>query len=533
MASMTNARQVVGGVAIAFWLGSFGWGIGAATDADEDASVKEPEASREVDQAVKEIDLVLVVGKPKPMKFRFAIGDLAVGAPQVCSAVADRGQKRVILTPLSPGSTSILIFDTQGTQRINIRVTVTSQDLDAYQNELKKLLHDIEGIEIKRVGQKIMVEGEVYLNSDLQRIHEITRLNKDVVTLVTLSADTQKVLAKKIQREIGLPGVVVTATKGRIILRGEVYNKGDIEKAQKMASIYVDPNQIVNVLTLKEVEKPPARKKMVQITAYFVELNKRFLRNFNFYWGPVPSLSIDWSGALTPNNEFRHFFNFYGSVTDVLPKLNTAKALGVARVYENPTVSVKSEDEATLEGGAEVAFPEQTKEGNISYGKPQKIGVTLKVRPFVIGDNDIDLKVSVSVRDLGEQTIPGAVVIKNSSIDTSQFVRSGESVAIGGLIGNTVTEARDKPMTTPATSSGVTVMQGETPTKLNVGATPVFGNLFTLFKARDFQKERREFIVFITAKVLGSAAEANADLKQFLNLEEIMPTTVVTEEEVR
>lgn len=488
---------------------------------------------KEIDQTVKDVELVLVVGKPRPMKFRFPIGDLAVGAPQICSAVADRGQKRIILSPLSPGSTSILVFDTQGQQRINIKVTVTSQDLDAYLNELKKLFHDIEGVELRRVGQKIIVEGEVYLTSDLQRIYELTRASKDVVLLVNLSADTQKVLAKKIQREIALPGVAVSATKERIILKGEVYQKGDIEKASKIASIYVDPSRIVNVLGLKEMEKPPTRKKMVQITAYFVELNKRFLRNFNFYWGPIPTLSVDWFGTSTPTGEFKHSYNIFGAVTDILPKLNTAKALGVARMYENPTVTVKSEDEAVLQGGAEVSFPEQTKEGSIAYGKPQSIGVTLKVRPFVIGESDIDLKVSVSVRDLGEQTIPGAVTIKNSSIDTSQFVRSGESVAIGGLIANQVTESRDRPMTSPATSSGVTVMKDGTPTKLNTGGQAAFGNLFTLFKARDFQKERREFIVFITSKVLASASEGNAALKEFLNLEDIYPTTVVSEEDIK
>jgi len=43
-----------------------------------------------------------------------------------------------------------------------------------------------------------------------------------------------------------------------------------------------------------------------------------------------------------------------GSINDILPKINYYKALGIARVIENPTVSVKSGSPARISSGTRV-----------------------------------------------------------------------------------------------------------------------------------------------------------------------------------
>jgi Flp pilus assembly secretin CpaC len=94
----------------------------------------------------------------------------------------------------------------------------------------------------------VVLEGEVFLKSDLDRIKEILQGNEFVVNLVTLSQDTQRILARRIKDEINIAGIEVTTVKDRIVLKGEVGTEDEQQRAEKIAAIYVDKGAVVNVI---------------------------------------------------------------------------------------------------------------------------------------------------------------------------------------------------------------------------------------------------------------------------------------------
>jgi pilus assembly protein CpaC len=229
----------------------------------------------------------------------------------------------MVISPLSVGETAILVFDSRGVQRDKIDIVVTSTDLDQFVKDLRFLFRDIEGLSTRRVGGKIVLEGEVYLKKDLDRIEEVLRGNDFVVNLVSLSQDTQRILARRIKNEINISGVEVDTARDRIILKGEVATEDEKDRAEKMALIYVGPDRLVNVIAVNPNRQGAKASKLIQVNAYFVEVNKSFLRNFNFSWTPIADVRSGWQ--YPPGGQ--QGISLLAILTNFLPKLNTAKAL--------------------------------------------------------------------------------------------------------------------------------------------------------------------------------------------------------------
>jgi len=487
--------------------------LGSPFKAIPPETIKKLPGSREI-FAVKDI--------PQSINLTYDIGEVAVGNPAIVSIVADRARKRIVLSPLEVGETAVLIFDTNGKQRDNIQITVTSTDLDQFVKDLKFLFRDIEGLQFRRVGRKVVIEGEVYLQSDLDRIKEVLRGNEFVVNLVTLSQDTQRILARRIKDEIGIAGVDVQPVKDRIVLRGEVGTKEESDRAEKYAEIYVNKENLVNVIAVNSKKSAARSAKLIQVTAYFVQLDKSFLRNFNFSWTPIANTQIAYDSSAGK-------INFFAVVTEFLPKLSTAKALGVARVFENPTVSVKSGEDASIDSGGDVYLPVPTfvqSNGAVAQNpNPTRVGVTLNVTPTADDRDFVDMKVSVRVAKLGAAPKEGLVLINESSVNTSQYVRSGETVAIGGVLRSAFGDVKDAPPDQPFSfqplgSAG------------QVNLTSSFGNIFQIFKSRSINSDRSMFIVFVTPEILVSAREASRSLRENVNLNGVDPKAPVGPEEL-
>lgn len=458
--------------------------------------------------------VTLVVNNPKVMQYSYSIGNLTVGDPAIVNFRADRKRKRVTLIPQAPGTTSLFIFDQGGKQREVLDITVYNTDPQKLLVEIRELLVDIEGIEIKRVGPNIVIDGEVVLPSDLTRIKRVAKTSKNIINLAELNKNTNALLAKRIQREIGFDEVNVRSVKGKILLEGEVYSKQASSKAEKIAKLY--SSNIINALEIREVSDPPHRTDTIQVTAHFLEVSKNFSKNFNFRWNPVPAVGVNGSYTFNPISRSENFTGAVtGTASDLLPKLNLFKTMGVARVLENPTVSVKSGDQAIIESGTRLGFPVAQANGSVSL-EFQNVGALLKIEPKTIG-TDIDMNIEVKVSSLGSPDVSGGVAISENLIQTSQLVRSGQSVVIGGLIRHSFRQAFDRP---PSSSGGSAPVANS---EQFVDPFPL-GSLFTLFKSNDMSKQRSQFMIFITPRIVKFSQDANKELKDNFNVYEVYPT---------
>jgi general secretion pathway protein D len=163
-------------------------------------------------------------------------------------------------------------------------------------------------------------------------------------------------------------------------------------------------------------------------------------------------------------------------------------------VLSSPSLMVLDNRTATLQVGDQVPVVTQTAVSTIDPDAPivnsvelRDTGVILKVTPRVNEGGRVMLDIEQEVSDVVETRTSGidSPTIQQRKIKTSVAVDNGETIALGGLI-------RDK------------VTDGETKVPL-LGDIPAIGELFRSTTQRN---ERTELVVLITPRVVGGADDA-------------------------
>ncbi|HRK02634.1 MAG TPA: hypothetical protein PLH57_08205, partial [Oligoflexia bacterium] len=214
-----------------------------------------------------------------------------------------KDKRQLIFTPVKDGDTTVTIRDQNGDIRLILNTLVLKANLSRRIGELKHLLRDVEGIEIKPLGDKILVDGEVVVMNDLNRLYAVLSdesYKSFVLNLVGLSPLGMQVLAEKIQAEINNPGIRVRILNSLFVVEGQVDNIDQantaLDVARNMIQGFLLPNfnyegrnpfdvkktltkdPVVPRITIAKRKDPPPPK-LIRITVDFVELSKDYLRN--------------------------------------------------------------------------------------------------------------------------------------------------------------------------------------------------------------------------------------------------------------
>ena len=122
-------------------------------------------------------------------------------------------------------------------KRLNIDVKNTY--LHKIANEISDLLAPVDGITIKILNNKVIIDGEILLPRDMDRIQAVVKeYGKNVSSFVTFSTNAQNQVARLIEKEIGNPAITVKAVYNRFILEGTVDDVKDKERAVLIANLY-------------------------------------------------------------------------------------------------------------------------------------------------------------------------------------------------------------------------------------------------------------------------------------------------------
>lgn len=206
------------------------------------------------------------------------------------------------------------------------------------------------------------------------------------------------------------------------------------------------------------------------------------------------SLQQIWTGDLTRTDTAVFSADSFRTVIRALESLTDVE------LVSNPTVVTMNNSEAEINIGEEFPIPQYTyneERGTfeISDFEFKNIGINLNVTPQINSAGFINLRIKpeISTRT-GEVEFGGASgatipIITTRKTRSSVTIKSGYTLAIGGLI-----ETRDE-----NTTSQVPLL----------GSLPGLGKLFS---SETKQIERRNLIVFITAKILSASGATYRDV---------------------
>ena len=150
-------------------------------------------------------ELLIVQGRSVTVKVPFRFERGANSNPEVVQAVPDVQTLRVILFGRKPGRATYTIWS--GKRRIEYEIQVVPEDLAQLREDLAAQVESIEGVDVVIQGDRVLLEGEVALESDLQRIERFAQdangqPRRNVVNLVRLSPLALKALARTIEQRI-------------------------------------------------------------------------------------------------------------------------------------------------------------------------------------------------------------------------------------------------------------------------------------------------------------------------------------------
>ncbi len=427
--------------------------------------------------------ITLAVGEQKVIQVS-NVSRVAIGEPDVADVKQVGGGNELLITGVGKGRTSLLVWQ-HNERRIAYVIIVREWNPKEVAQEIRALLGDREGIQIRIVGDRLYLDGETLTSDDYERVQHIVTLYPNVRSFVRPSGNAKRLAAEALNnafKKASLPNVRATVIGSTLFVEGWVEQKEDIQKVDQVAAAVGE-----KVLNLVNV----GTKKMILVEVEFVEVQAtdgkhvgvKFPLNivsgegtgvsFNLI-KPIPALGdtttqtvATFGATVMGNTDFS-----FGARFDH----------GFIRVLSQPKLLCASGEKAEFQAGGEIPILVVTLNQFAVEWKP--FGVILKITPTADRNNNIGTEVYAEVSDIDASLaikangfdVPG---FRKRDVKTNVTVHDGETVVLSGLFNYDEQKAVSKiPL---------------------LGHIPILGELF---KSRDFTDRKTELAIYVTPRVV-------------------------------
>jgi hypothetical protein len=124
-------------------------------------------------QDAKTEELTLVVKEQKPFTPGYAIGNIAIGDPEVADYKVMPGRKEIMLFAKGKGETRLLIWDQKSVKRHDVKITVGVKEEMQAETDLKELLQPFPTVSVRKLGEQLVVTGQVSTDADMDAVGRI------------------------------------------------------------------------------------------------------------------------------------------------------------------------------------------------------------------------------------------------------------------------------------------------------------------------------------------------------------------------
>lgn len=424
------------------------------------------------------------VGEGSSIVLRFnEIERIAIGNPNIAAATVVSPDE-VLVNGEKEGTTSLHVWTKKGLYSYRIRVV--REEEPTFLEGLSRI-EGFESVKVVRIGDLVILKGEVASKEDKEKAEEIaTALDKKVVNLLKLRpmAKGKEAPMVEVSQMKGLERVQTAFAGETVILSGAVANQHDKVRAEEVAkSLYPDKK----VMSLVEVENPV----QVMVKLELIEVNRDVFDEMGIDWaaeygkddytyraGFIPSM-IDIPSVATGGVGFSKVSSKNLKLLETT--LNFYKKRGHLRVLSSPRLIALSGKEAYTNMGGKIPVPVDAGDGKITV-EWVDYGIGLKITPLVDTAENINLKIEsmVSQPDWGNR-VGVYPAIREKKVTTEVNLKNKETIIISGLVNREESNSKAK---VPFLSD-----------------LPIIGPLFT-GEAR--QEGDEELIVLITPQIVAS-----------------------------
>ncbi|MGH7470606.1 MAG: secretin N-terminal domain-containing protein, partial [Longimicrobiales bacterium] len=302
------------------------------------------------------------------------------------------------------------------------------------------------------------------------------------------------------QRREPIPGIVPTAP-GDTAMPGALVGRTTVVPDAPTNSLLIrtaPPNFPLLRETIEALDARPAQV-LLEVTVAEINLGRSF--EFGIDWGifgdtaflrrGFPFLPLD-SIGIVRGDEVTGIVSVGLNGTNVRAALRALATKFNVRVLSTPEILAVNNREARIVVGSRVPFISNARLGDVSIDRSvqyEDVGTTLTIIPTVNQDNYVSVQILQEVNNLTNQVVLSALnapVISTREASTRAIIRDGQTVVIGGLIGDTKDYS----------DGGIPFLKD----------IPLLG---ALFKRKTEIVSRNELAIFVTPYIIRSDQDAD------------------------
>lgn len=392
--------------------------------------------------------------KPKPVTL--VVDDVPV--VQVLQTLAEQEKHNLVVSPDVSGMLSLHLVNVPWKQALETVIASAGLTLDKQGNILH--VH----------SQAWQQQKQASLQAELEK--QQLNLPLHSKSLLLRYADASE-LAKAGEKLLSPKGTMtVDKRTNRLLLR-------DTQTALKVLTLWVE-----------QMDLPVEQ---VELAAHIVTINEKSLRELGVKWnlgdgvadapgkvGQVAAMSADLSVASATTRVGFNIGRIDGRMLDF--ELSALEQEQKLDIIASPRLLASHLQPASIKQGSEIPYQVSSGESGATSVEFKEAVLGMEVTPTVLGEGRVRLKLHIS------QNMPGQVLqqaegetlaIDKQEIETQVEVKSGETLALGGIFQQKKKNASDK----------IPVL----------GSIPWVGQLFR-HDGKD--NEKRELVVFITPRLV-------------------------------
>ena len=371
--------------------------------------------------SVRGQDLSVCKGFSSKISVPDGIRKITVGSDKVIDAKMQEDGRVALLTGLAEGSSDLRIERMQGADLL-YKVSVRPE-FQGVLEQMKEMLRDVPGLEIKAVGNKIVFDGKIQSQADSDKMKKVeAAFPGAVIDLATFDVpemtEAIRTSVLKDLHAIGVDSVAVQVTGDTLILDGVVNSDADAARSIEKAKL-----RMANVKSLLRVQQS-----MIETDLQFVEVERGNGSSFgqNLFDNNItlnPSFAAGATGLRSG----------LGLVAAATYKVNTVLSTDNCKSIYREHISGASGQEVTFKQGGTLYVPGLP---------PVPYGVIIKVKPSLQGKDAILSDVAVEISTAGWNG--GQVTTKEFKTSASVVSKIGETVVLSGFAQALGTDSADK-----------------------------------------------------------------------------------------
>lgn len=118
-------------------------------------------------------ELTLFVKEQKPFTPGYPVGNIAIGDPEIADYKVMPGRREIMLFAKGKGETRLLIWDQKNVKRHDVKITVGVKEEMQAVADLKDLLKPFPTLEVRKLGEQVVVTGQVSTDADMDVVSRI------------------------------------------------------------------------------------------------------------------------------------------------------------------------------------------------------------------------------------------------------------------------------------------------------------------------------------------------------------------------